>query len=84
MAKWSLDKLDEGKYAKLQSKVAVQRNEIARLTQVFSAIHLLGSRAHRVEYLHEIFVFISNFNYLYASARYPLYVSVLDLTRLHF
>lgn len=34
MAKWSLDKLDENKYAKLQSKVAVQRNEIARLTQV--------------------------------------------------
>ena len=34
MAKWSLDKLDESKYAKLQSKVAVQRNEIARLTQV--------------------------------------------------
>lgn len=34
MAKWSLDKLDESKYARLQSKVAVQRNEIARLTQV--------------------------------------------------
>jgi hypothetical protein len=32
LAKWSLDKLDEGKYAKLQSKVSVQRNEIARLT----------------------------------------------------
>lgn len=34
MAKWSLDKLDLEKYTKLQSKVAVQRNEIARLTQV--------------------------------------------------
>jgi hypothetical protein len=34
LAKWSLDKLDEGKYAKLQSKVSVQRNEIARLTML--------------------------------------------------
>jgi len=34
MAKWKIDKLDLEKYAKLQSKVAVQRNEIARLTQV--------------------------------------------------
>ena len=34
MAKWEIDKLDLEKYAKLQSKVAVQRNEIARLAQV--------------------------------------------------
>ena len=34
MAKWKIDKLDLEKYAKLQSKVAVQRNEIARLAQV--------------------------------------------------
>ena len=34
MAKWEIDKLDLEKYAKLQSKVAIQRNEIARLTQV--------------------------------------------------
>ena len=32
LAKWSLDKLSADKYARLQSKVSVQRNEIARLT----------------------------------------------------
>ena len=34
MAKWKIDKLDLEKYAKLQRKVAIQRNEIASLTQV--------------------------------------------------
>ena len=31
MAKWKIDKLDLEKYAKLQSKVAVQRNEITSI-----------------------------------------------------
>jgi len=38
MAKWNLDNMDANKISRLQSKLALQRNEIARLNKVVESL----------------------------------------------
>jgi len=38
LAKWNLDNMDANKISRLQSKLALQRNEIARLNKVVESL----------------------------------------------